>query len=192
MQGFLDTIESGTTCFPVFVMGHIDMLQWCINMYSPSERIVVAVVDGGDIMNKLMLQGKWRQLRGGMKAEWGRLTEDERRVMEGRLDQLLGLFQERYGYTRERAAKSLESYLHMHARKPLSKAMPTMHMPQQGRYLLFATAGIALVSAVGWFTFMKMIVEKQPALEEGSHGSVDEFEAEDFEAVMLGYDGALN
>ena len=139
-------------------------------------------------MNKTMLKGKWRQARGGMKAEWGRLTENERRMMEGRLDQLLGLFQERYGYTRERAAKAVESYLHMHAKK----SAPTVALPPRARTLFLASMGLAVISAFGWFTFMKLLGEKSPVIEEELRGSVDEFEPEDFEAVMMGYDGALD
>ena len=139
-------------------------------------------------MNKMMLRGKWRKARGGMKAEWGRLTENERRVLEGRIDQLLGLFQERYGYTRERAAKAVEHYLHMHAKKPVQ----SVAMPPQGRNLFFAAIGLVTFSAVGWFTFMKLLGEKQPSIEEERHGEVGEFEPEDFEAVMMGYDGALD
>lgn len=149
--------------------------------------LVSAANDRGEIMNKIRLRGKWRQARGSMKAEWGRLTENEQRVVEGRLDQLLGLFQERYGYTRERAAKALEGYLHTHARKPVG----TVSMPSRDRSLVLATVGLVFMSAIGWVLFFKMIGEKPPLLERTAPDATDAFEPEDFEAVMMGYDGAL-
>ena len=62
-------------------------------------------------MNKTMLQGKWRRMRGSLKTEWGRLTDNDRRQLDGKLDQMVGLFQERYGYTQERATKAVTHYL---------------------------------------------------------------------------------
>jgi len=52
-------------------------------------------------MNKDQLQGKWRQVRGSIKKEWGRLTDDELDQVQGNYDQLIGKIQERYGTSRE-------------------------------------------------------------------------------------------
>lgn len=62
-------------------------------------------------MNKTVLQGKWRKARGGLKARWGKLTDDDRQMLDGKIDQMVGLFQERYGYTQERASHQLARYL---------------------------------------------------------------------------------
>jgi uncharacterized protein YjbJ (UPF0337 family) len=59
-----------------------------------------------------MLRGKVREIRGGLKREWGKLTHNERVRMEGELDRMVGLFQKRYGYTQMRAVKALEHYVH--------------------------------------------------------------------------------
>jgi uncharacterized protein YjbJ (UPF0337 family) len=58
-------------------------------------------------MNKDILQGKWRQMRGEMKKWWGQLTDDELDKIEGDQDKLLGLLQEKYGYTREKAEEEI-------------------------------------------------------------------------------------
>ena len=58
-------------------------------------------------MNKTILQGKWRQMRGNLKMEWAKLRDDDRRMFEGKLDQMVGLLQERYGHTQESASKTL-------------------------------------------------------------------------------------
>ena len=59
-------------------------------------------------MNKDILQGKWRQMRGEMKKWWGQLTDDELDKIEGDRDKLIGLLQERYGYTKEKAEEELD------------------------------------------------------------------------------------
>lgn len=62
-------------------------------------------------MNKAILDGKWRQLRGTLRAQWGRLTDDDIRILLGRTENLVGLLEERYGYTREKAEQEVESFL---------------------------------------------------------------------------------
>jgi uncharacterized protein YjbJ (UPF0337 family) len=121
-----------------------------------------------------------------MKAEWGRLTDNDRRILDGRIDQMLGIFQERYGYTREHAAMALNKYLGGHAHK--TPMMP----PPVGRWTFIAAVMLPLVSAVGWFVWLKMLSDQQPALSEPLPSATPELEAEDFEAALLGYDGALD
>jgi uncharacterized protein YjbJ (UPF0337 family) len=60
------------------------------------------------IMNKDILEGKWKQIRGEAKAWWGDLTDDDLDRVAGKFDVLAGLLQEKYGYTRERAADEIE------------------------------------------------------------------------------------
>jgi len=59
-------------------------------------------------MNKDVLEGKWKQIRGEAKAWWGKLTDDDLDRAAGKLDVLTGLLQEKYGYTRERAADEID------------------------------------------------------------------------------------
>lgn len=62
-------------------------------------------------MNKTQVKGKMRQFRGELKKEWGKLTDDDFRRMDGEIDKLVGIFQERYGHTRGAASKELQRYL---------------------------------------------------------------------------------
>jgi uncharacterized protein YjbJ (UPF0337 family) len=62
-------------------------------------------------MNKDVLEGKWRQLRGSIKAKWGKLTDDELDQIEGNYDRLVGKVQERYGYTRDAIEAELNTMM---------------------------------------------------------------------------------
>ena len=59
-------------------------------------------------MNKDILEGQWKQIRGEVRAWWGNLTDDDLDRIAGKFDVLVGILQERYGYTRERAANEVE------------------------------------------------------------------------------------
>ena len=62
-------------------------------------------------LNKDILEGNWKQLRGQIKEWWGKLTDDELDQIEGRRDILSGKLQERYGYTREEAEDAIQEFL---------------------------------------------------------------------------------
>jgi uncharacterized protein YjbJ (UPF0337 family) len=59
-------------------------------------------------MNKDVFEGKWKQIRGETKAWWGKLTDDDLDRAAGKIEVLTGILQEKYGYTRERAADEIE------------------------------------------------------------------------------------
>jgi uncharacterized protein YjbJ (UPF0337 family) len=61
-------------------------------------------------MNWDQIAGNWKQFKGTVKEKWGKLTDDDLEVIEGKKDQLLGRLQERYGYTKEQAEKELNSW----------------------------------------------------------------------------------
>ena len=59
-------------------------------------------------MNKDIFEGKWKQIRGEAKGWWGKLTDDDLNRAAGKFDVLAGLLQEKYGYTRQRAAEEID------------------------------------------------------------------------------------
>ena len=61
-------------------------------------------------MNKDILQGKWRELKGKVKEQWGRLTDDDPDKIDGKSEQLLGLLQQRYGYARDKAEEEYKRF----------------------------------------------------------------------------------
>jgi uncharacterized protein YjbJ (UPF0337 family) len=67
-------------------------------------------------MNTDILRGKWNQLKGEVKSQWGKLTNDDLDRIEGDTDKLIGRVQERYGYAREQAQREVDDFLR---RQPL-------------------------------------------------------------------------
>ncbi len=61
-------------------------------------------------MNKDQADGNWKQFKGKVKEKWGKLTDDDLTVVEGKRDQLVGKIQERYGYQKDQAEKELKSW----------------------------------------------------------------------------------
>jgi uncharacterized protein YjbJ (UPF0337 family) len=59
-------------------------------------------------MNNDVLEGKWKQIRGQAKVWWGKLTDDDLKKVDGNSDKLIGLLQEKYGYTRQQAEEEYE------------------------------------------------------------------------------------
>jgi uncharacterized protein YjbJ (UPF0337 family) len=68
-------------------------------------------------MNQDIFAGKWKQMRGEFKSWWGKLTDDDFDKLDGQKDKLIGLLQERYGYTREQAALDVERRLREYGEK---------------------------------------------------------------------------
>jgi uncharacterized protein YjbJ (UPF0337 family) len=59
-------------------------------------------------MNRDVIKGKWKQLRGKVKETWGELTDDDLQQVEGNFDQLVGKIQEKYGYSRDHAEREID------------------------------------------------------------------------------------
>jgi len=59
-------------------------------------------------MNKDVMEGKWKQLRGEVKKWWGQLTDDDLDTVAGNREKLIGKLQERYGYAKERAEEEID------------------------------------------------------------------------------------
>lgn len=62
-------------------------------------------------MNKAAMKHQWKQLRGELKAQWAKLSENDLLNLESDLDKMVDVFQKRYGYTRESALESLVHYV---------------------------------------------------------------------------------
>jgi uncharacterized protein YjbJ (UPF0337 family) len=59
-------------------------------------------------MNSDTIQGNWKQLKGKVQQQWGKLTDDD---IDGKRKELIGRVQERYGIARDQAEKDVDSFL---------------------------------------------------------------------------------
>lgn len=62
-------------------------------------------------MNRDILSGNWKQIKGRVQAQWGKLTDDDLTVIEGRQTELVGRLQERYGIAKDEAEKQVDAFL---------------------------------------------------------------------------------
>jgi uncharacterized protein YjbJ (UPF0337 family) len=69
-------------------------------------------------MNRDTLKGQWMQLKGTIRQQWGKLTDDDLSQIQGNVEQLIGKLQERYGQTREQAEQDLDRWLDLQREEP--------------------------------------------------------------------------
>ncbi len=62
-------------------------------------------------MNEDTLKGQWTQIKGRVREQWGKLTNDDRDQIQDRAEQLIGKVQERYGVQRDEAKRQVDDFL---------------------------------------------------------------------------------
>lgn len=62
-------------------------------------------------MNQDIFEGKWKEMRGQVKEWWGEITDDDLERIDGKSDQLVGILQQKYGYSKEKAEQELNDKL---------------------------------------------------------------------------------
>ncbi|MAA75352.1 MAG: general stress protein CsbD [Salinisphaeraceae bacterium] len=62
-------------------------------------------------MNQDQLEGKWDQLKGNVRENFGELTDDDVEQVKGKRENLIGKLKERYGDTKEQAEKKIDEFL---------------------------------------------------------------------------------
>jgi uncharacterized protein YjbJ (UPF0337 family) len=62
-------------------------------------------------MNWDRIEGKWKQSKGKFREKWGKLTDDDLDVINGKRDQLVGRLQERYGIAKDEAEKQADAFV---------------------------------------------------------------------------------
>jgi uncharacterized protein YjbJ (UPF0337 family) len=62
-------------------------------------------------MDWLQVKGNWNVLKGKIREQWGKLTDDDFEQAAGQRDQLVGRLQERYGYAKDQAERELDSFV---------------------------------------------------------------------------------
>ena len=62
-------------------------------------------------MNEDVFAGQWRELKGTLRSWWGNLTDDDFEWVGGQKDRLIGLLQQKYGWTRDQAQEDVDRRL---------------------------------------------------------------------------------
>jgi len=66
-----------------------------------------------DAANDILL-GKWHELKGQVREQWGKLTDDDLMRLSGKTEELAGVLQQRYGYDKARAETEINKWLSKH------------------------------------------------------------------------------
>jgi len=61
-------------------------------------------------MNTNTVQGNWSEIKGKIKATWGKFTDDEIETFKGNLEQIAGKIQKTYGYAQDRAEREYKDF----------------------------------------------------------------------------------
>jgi uncharacterized protein YjbJ (UPF0337 family) len=61
-------------------------------------------------VNHDTMEGNWKQLKGKVRAKWGKLTDDDLELIGGKKDMLVGKLQERYGHKKDEAEKHVDDF----------------------------------------------------------------------------------
>jgi uncharacterized protein YjbJ (UPF0337 family) len=56
------------------------------------------------------VEGNWKQFKGKVKEQWGKLTDDDLDRIAGNRDQLEGTIQERYGLQKDLAKADVDAW----------------------------------------------------------------------------------
>jgi uncharacterized protein YjbJ (UPF0337 family) len=65
-------------------------------------------------MNSDMVSARWNDLRGQAQQRWGRLTGSDLDEVQGQTTRLMGLIQDRYGYSRWKAQREVNRFLNQY------------------------------------------------------------------------------
>jgi len=66
-----------------------------------------------DTTNDILL-GKWHELKGHVREQWGKLTDDDLLLLSGKTEELSGVLQQRYGYDKAKAETEINNWLSKH------------------------------------------------------------------------------
>jgi uncharacterized protein YjbJ (UPF0337 family) len=78
-------------------------LDWRVGTASPPTQ--------ENMMNWDRVEGNWKQFKGKVQQQWGKLTDDDLDVIQGNQTELAGRLQQRYGYAKDEAEKQIDSWV---------------------------------------------------------------------------------
>ena len=78
--------------------------------HSFGRKVVLLSNGAGRKMDWNRVEGNWKQMKGKVKEQWGKLTDNDLDVINGKRDQLEGRIQERYGYQKDQVKKDIDDW----------------------------------------------------------------------------------
>jgi uncharacterized protein YjbJ (UPF0337 family) len=120
-------------------------------------------------MNTDTFEGRWRQMRGELRSWWGRLSDNDLEKIGGKKDRLVGMLQEKYGYTREAAQQEVERRLREYD-EPSRPSSPPRN-PRKTEEVMHETSAAQPMSAVGESIGSLAGVIREKAPQEGAVGT---------------------
>ena len=84
------------------------MFRWNVQAATPVEQQINSAME--DAMDWNRVEGNWKQLKEKKKKKWGKLTDDDLNVIEGRREQLEGKLQQRYGFAKDQIRKDVDDW----------------------------------------------------------------------------------
>ena len=69
--------------------------------------------------NQDIVQGKWQELKGQVKQQWGKLTDDDMQRLSGKTEELVGVLQRRYGYGKVQAEMEIGKWVSAYDQAPI-------------------------------------------------------------------------
>lgn len=120
-------------------------------------------------MNTDTFEGRWRQMRGDLRSWWGRLSDNDFEKISGKKDRLVGMLQEKYGYTREAAQQEVDRRLREYDERTSPSSSP--RQSSKIEEAMPATSGAQSMSAVGESIGSLAGVIRDKAPQEGAMGT---------------------
>ena len=65
-----------------------------------------------------IVEGKWNELKGHAREQWGKLTDDELKEVGGKKDVLVAKLQQKYGYAADEANRQADEWAKRQDAKP--------------------------------------------------------------------------
>jgi uncharacterized protein YjbJ (UPF0337 family) len=69
------------------------------------------------IMNEDIIKGNWKEVKGKIRQQWGKLTDSDIAQMQGSHEELEGKLQSTYGYKKDQVKKEIDKFLKQHGWK---------------------------------------------------------------------------
>jgi uncharacterized protein YjbJ (UPF0337 family) len=94
-----------------------------------------------------IIQGKWKELKGQAREEWGKLTDDELEEIGGMKDRLVSKLQQKYGYAADEAHGRADEWAKQLDAKQQYRAAKTSVLSwwEHRRWILIVVAMVLLL-----------------------------------------------